>query len=238
MSEPTHSPTAVESSGPSPVAVAAAVVGLWTVSEVAFRWGLASVLAGPFGTATGAEALAVLFADGVAVAGAAWLARRGGLGPAEWGYDRSPRAVGAGLLGVVAYVVAFGGASVVLVEVFGASPTGTGRLGGATTPAWALALLLVVNGVVVPLAEELAWRGVVQGALTRASGARLAVAATAVAFVGKHLLVDGAVLPFRLVSLTALAVVLGVVRARAGTTASTVTHLVVNGAATAALVLS
>jgi membrane protease YdiL (CAAX protease family) len=171
----------------------------------------------------------------LALAIAAW-GRRAGVSPADWQYDWSLRPVLAGVVGVVIYFVVFVGVTVVYSALFG-TPTTPGLSLSDSPALWVLTSLLLVNSVVVPFAEELAWRGVVQTALTREYGAAVGVVVTATAFVVKHLVVDAAAPPFRVASLAVIALVLGLLRHRYGTASSTVSHLGANGIATALSVL-
>ena len=228
------------SSGRNLFVVAVIAMAAWVLLEFAFRRGLVALLAEPLGTGRGADALVLTFLFPVVAGVVVWLGTRVGIGRADWDYDVSLRTVGAGLGGVVAYFAAFLGLVALLTSVFGlqtpsVSPT---ALGTAAAPAWALAFLLLGNGVVVPITEELAWRGVIQTALTESYGTYVAVGVTALAFVAKHLIVDLAAPPFRVASLAVLALIFGGLRARYGTASSTVAHLLVNLFATASLALA
>lgn len=218
-------------------AVAAGAMALWIIVELTVRRGLSSVLAGPLGSATGADMLlGLLWLPAIAVVFAR-IGSRVGIDRDDWDYDVSVGTAAAGTGGVVAFFVLYFAVLIVLTAGFGLDPqslvdsTTTG-----TPPTWALALLLFVNGVVVPIVEEFAWRGVVQTALTRAYGSLAAIGITAVAFVAKHVVVDMTLSPFRVAPLLVLAFVLCGLRDRYGTASSTVTHLVVNLVSTAALV--
>jgi membrane protease YdiL (CAAX protease family) len=92
--------------------------------------------------------------------------------------------------------------------------------------------LLIGNGVAAPLSEEFAWRGYVQTRIQTAWGAAPAVVVAAALFAAKHVVVDRSVL--RIVTLVTGALALGVVRARYGTTASSLAHTILNLAGTAA----
>ncbi len=239
MSEPTTTTDRLPaSSGRSLAAVAAVAMVAWVLLEFAFRRGLVGALAEPLGTGRGADALVLTFLFPVIAGVVVWLGARAGVGRSDWEYDVSLRTVGAGFGGVVAYYVVILAVIVALTTLLDvqAPSVGPTALGTAGAPAWALALLLVGNGVVVPITEELAWRGVIQTALTERYGTALAVGVTAVAFVAKHLIVDLAASPFRVASLVVLALVFGVLRARYGTASSTVAHLAVNLLSTAQLV--
>lgn len=217
---------------------AALAVALWVVLEFALRRGLGSVLTDVLDTGAGADATVLLFGFPLVAGVVAWAGRRAGISPADWEYDLSVRSVGAGILGVVAFFVVYAGVTTVYTSVLGIEPsTDASVLGLDGAPTWALALFLLGNGVAVPVAEELAWRGVVQTALTEAYGVSLAVGVTTIAFVVKHLVVDLSAPLFRVTSLVLLSFVFCALRARYGTTSSTVAHLTANFTATASLVL-
>lgn len=223
-------PVSLDDSTPTVAAVAAVAIGAWILLEFTFRRGLAPALADPLGTGLGADMVSVAVGFPLAAAGIALLGRQAGVGRPEWAYETSLRTVGAGLAGFVGYVVLYGAATTVYVSVLGLDPsTSLAGLGAGASPTWALGLLFVVNGVLVPITEEFAWRGVIQTALADAYGTWVAVVVTAAAFVAKHLVVDMAAPLFRVTSLVILAVILCGLRARYGTTSSTVAHLAANG---------
>ena len=195
-------------------------------------------------TGSGLGATGVVFVVGFPAIAAlvAWVGLRAGVAPADWAYDRSLHGVAAAVAGLVAYFVVLIGAAAVLSTA--GADGGTGAAVGAldaavdAAPTWALVAFFLGNGVVVPLTEELAWRGVIQTSLTEAYGPAVAVVVTAALFVAKHLVVDLSAAPVRVVSLVVLALVFGVLRARYGTTSSTVAHLLANGLATGGIVVA
>lgn len=228
-------PASFESNLP---AFAAGAMALWVVLEFAIRRGLGPRLADPLGSGVGAAALMLAVGFPVIAGGVAWAGLRAGITPGDWDYDVSVRSVGMGLAGVVAFFVVYAAVTTVYTSVLGVEPSvDASSLGFGGAPAWALALFLVGNGIVVPIAEELAWRGVVQTALAEAYGVSLAVGVTTVAFVLKHLVVDLSAPLFRVTSLLLLSFVFCALRARYGTASSTVAHLAANFTATASLVL-
>jgi membrane protease YdiL (CAAX protease family) len=101
-----------------------------------------------------------------------------------------------------------------------------------------IAALLLVNGLVIPLAEERLWRGAIQPRLVAACGLLPGLLATAVLFSLKHAIVDASL--GRLIAITAGGLVLGVVAHRAagpglgrsGWPTSAVSHAVGNTVAT------
>lgn len=228
MGETARSPTGA---GRALAAIGAGGVVAWLAGELLLRRGVVPVLAPVLGSGLGADMLLVGVGFPLLAVAIAAVGRRAGVSPADWEYDRSVRALIAGVAGAVGYFVAlFGG--VIAASLVVGTPDAPGPVVAPTVPLWALALLLVVNGVVVPVAEELAWRGVIQTALTRRLGVGLGVGLTAAAFVAKHLVVDMAAPPVRVFSLVTLAVVLGLLRQYYGTASSTVAHLLANLAAT------
>lgn len=87
-----------------------------------------------------------------------------------------------------------------------------------------------VNGILGPLVEEFAWRGYIQTRMRLALGSSTGVVVTALLFAAKHAIVDATL--GRSVTVTIVAFVLGIVGARWGTQASTVTHMAANAVAT------
>lgn len=210
---------------------------LWLVLEFALRRGLGPRLAEPLGTGLGADAAVMLVGLPLIAAAIARWGIRGGVGPADWDYDFSLRAVAAGVVGCLGVLALNGAIAFVYTTVFGLEPSlDAAALGVGAAPAWALGLLLLVNGVLAPITEELAWRGVIQTALAESYGTYAAVVVTAVAFVLKHLVVDMAAPLFRVTSLVLLAFLFCALRARYGTASSTAAHLTANLLLTALLV--
>jgi membrane protease YdiL (CAAX protease family) len=220
-----------------PPALALALVGGWIALEVGLRRGLVPRL-DPVVGAAAADWTVLLVGFPAMAAVLTTVALRVGHRPADWGYDPSLRAVGVGLAGVVLAVPATAATAYVDSALFGLGETSAG-FASAVADALAanpeLAVVLVLgNGLAVPVAEELVWRGLVQSSLTEAWGAVAGIGTTAALFALKHVVVDGSVA--RLTTLLVLALLFGVVRHRYGTVASTVTHVGVNMLSTAALV--
>jgi membrane protease YdiL (CAAX protease family) len=92
------------------------------------------------------------------------------------------------------------------------------------------AALLVVNGILAPVVEEFAWRGYIQYRLTQGWGASMGLAATALLFSAKHVVVDVSL--SRTTSLVVGSFALGLIRQRWGTGASTAAHVTLNFTAT------
>lgn len=90
--------------------------------------------------------------------------------------------------------------------------------------------MLAVNGVVVPLAEEWLWRGLVQPRLTGVFGYIVGLGVTSVLFSFKHVLIDASL--GRLLTLTAFGLVMGWTAARLGWKASALAHAAANTIAT------
>lgn len=220
-------------------AVAAVSMFLWVAGEFAFRRGLVPHLADPLDSGLGADMVAIAIGMPLLAGSIAWLGIQAGITRRDWEYDISLHAIGAGLGGFVGYLALYFGVVLVLVLGFGLDPsTGPVTLNFGSTPDWALAMLLLVNGILVPITEELAWRGVIQTALTKRYGDAIAIVATAIPFVLKHLVVDMSAPIFRVASLVILAFILSILRARYGTASSTVAHLSANGIFTALAVFS
>lgn len=213
----------------SPLARAGLLVaGAWTVIELLFGLGVAatvgSLVDSPFVGVLVATIVGFPVAAGVAV----WYGRRVGIDRADWDYRVNGRIVVAGLAAGVLTVLAVQ-ATGALIALAGWSETAIATFGFVLTDLdalWVVALFVLAHGVVAPLAEELAWRGVVQTALVDARGPVVGIAVTAALFTAKHALLDASLA--RVPTVLVLAVALGVVRHRWGTSASTLVHVIVN----------
>ena len=218
--------------------VAGGAMLLWLLVEFAFRRGLAPVLADRLGTGLGADMVSSTLGISLAAAGIAWWGTQAGITPADWDYTISRRTIGAGIAGVIGIYVLRGMAVAILTVGLGFNLADGRSLGVGTAPVWALGAFLLVNGMLGPIAEELAWRGVIQTALSEAYGTYVAVGVTAVAFVLKHLIVDLSISPFRTTALVVLAFGLCGLRARYGTTSSTIAHVLMNSIETLTVIIA
>lgn len=216
---------------------AAAAIAFWMLSEFVFRRGLVPHLSNILETGLGADAVTMAIGFPLFAVLIAWWGLRVGIMRSDWDYTFSLRTVGAGFGGFIAYFLFFAVITALYSSVLGINPSVDAiGFGTSESPIWAIVLLIIANGVIVPITEELAWRGIIQTALTRSYGTYAAIGITALAFVLKHVLVDlSASLP-RVTSLILLALILCSLRARYGTTSSTVAHLLMNGLSTVALV--
>ncbi|HEU4323835.1 MAG TPA: CPBP family intramembrane glutamic endopeptidase [Roseiflexaceae bacterium] len=86
--------------------------------------------------------------------------------------------------------------------------------------------VLIVNGWVIPLAEEWLWRGLIQPSLVGRAGAVAGVLVTSVLFSLKHAIVDASL--GRLLMITAFGLVMGVLALRRGWRASALAHALAN----------
>lgn len=229
----------VASPADSLAVVAALASALWVAGEFAIRRGLTPPLADPLGS-PGVASIVTLALTGVVLAPlVAVLGTRAGVDPADWELSLSKRGAVAGVATVPAYYLFVVAAGAVAAAVFGIDPAaGTQGFWAAELSTGALLALVAVNGVLGPIAEEVAWRGVVQTALDDAVGALGAIALTAVVFAAKHVVVDLAAPPMRVASLVFLAVAFGVLRHRYGTGSAMVAHVLANTTATAALLFA
>jgi len=236
--EQTTSTVPVLSANHLPTVAGGAMV-LWLLVEFAFRRGLTPVLSPRLGSELGADAVSAILGFSLATAGIVWWGVRAGITPADWDYSLSRRTIGAGIAGAIVLYVLRGVAVIILTVGLGfALPDDTSILGVSAAPTWALGVFFLVNGVLGPIAEELAWRGVIQAALTEAYGTYVAVVTTAMAFVLKHLVVDLSISPFRTTALLILALGLCGLRARYGTTSSTIVHALMNSIETALVIFT
>lgn len=90
--------------------------------------------------------------------------------------------------------------------------------------------LLAVNGVVVPLAEEWLWRGLIQPRLAGALGAVPGLLLTSVLFSLKHAIIDASL--GRLLAIVWFGGVMGVLAARYGWRVAAAAHVLANTLAT------
>jgi membrane protease YdiL (CAAX protease family) len=158
-----------------------------------------------------------------------------GVRPRDWGYTWSPARLAVGVAGGLLILALMWGTALVDEVLWG----GTGVLPpamveGLRAGAWVSLLMLAVNGLIVPASEELAWRGVIQTAFGRAWGPLVGLLLTAIVFALKHVVVDGSVA--RVTTLLMIGLVVGAVRFRWGTGASTIAHMVANLGATALVI--
>jgi membrane protease YdiL (CAAX protease family) len=140
-------------------------------------------------------------------------------------------AIGSGFL-VLADQRLWGGVSVPAVS----SPwRWDGVLFASAAPLLVTVCLLLVNGWVVPLAEEWLWRGRIQPALVGAGGQLAGLLVTSVLFSLKHVLIDASL--GRLLALTGFGLVMGLLALRRGWRASALAHAIANTFATALTLL-
>lgn len=225
--------------GDSVARFAAAAILTWIVVEIGLRRGAVRILADVVGNARGADVILLAVGFPLLAYGIAQWGMRRGIDPSEWDYDVSLRSVGLALAGVVVYYVAIVTFTVGYTQIVGTPQSAAANAALAESVGgtlWIAAMLFLANGIIVPITEELAWRGVIQTALMDSYGTYVGGVLTAVAFVGKHLIVDGGASVFRLVSLVVLGFIFCGLRARYGTASSTIAHLVVNSIATASVV--
>jgi membrane protease YdiL (CAAX protease family) len=97
---------------------------------------------------------------------------------------------------------------------------------------WALEVpvVIAVNGILVPIAEEYLWRGLIQARLLRVLPGAVAIGATAIFFSLKHVVVDASW--GRFLTLVAFGSICGIVAQRHTWRTSAALHLVVNTATT------
>lgn len=219
----------------------------WGFGDVGATFGLAvllAALAGGVAAALGPQSatglawasVVLVVVPWVALAGwPLWAAWHKGNGPvADYGLRVSGRDALTGVLGGLAGLGAAAVVAAVVTAVRGKPfDSAVGELATQTTSAsrGALVALAVTAAVGAPVVEELAFRGLLYGALEKFGQAPLwCVTWTAVAFALFHLE------PVRLPVLLALGLVLGLVRWRTGSTgAAMLAHLTVNLPAAVAL---
>ena len=202
--------------------------GLWVAIDIVAQVGGAIVFEPVVGNYFVGSLVGVVLGFPLAAWAVARYGQRHGVTPDDWGYDRTPRALLSGLVVGGGLVVLNLTVVVTVTEAIFGQPEGIsgllieGLAGGLPV----IVLFLLAHGLVAPITEELAFRGVVQTALTRERGSVVGVLGAATLFSLKHVLVDGSL--ERVLPVVVLALILGLVRERWGTGASTVTHAVVN----------
>lgn len=235
----THSGVAPASrpveSVPSPGRLATIAVVAWVALEVAVRWSTIVAADRLLGAAFVGNAVGLVLGFPIVAGAIGWYAIRSGSAPSTWGYDWSRRAVLAGVLcGLLGLGLSAAAAQVdaLLFDLEGLEAGFSATVETAVDAyPWIVPVFVLGNGIVVPFAEELVWRGIVQTALVERLGAPVGIGVTALLFALKHVVVDLSVA--RLTTLLVLALVYGLVRHRWGTGASTVAHAVANLVATA-----
>lgn len=218
---------------------AAAAILTWIVVEVALRWGVVWILADVVGSIRGADLILLAIGFPLLAYGIARWGMRREIAPSDWDYDVSVRPIGLALATVVVYYVVIGAFTVGYTQIVGTPQsvsTSAALAENVSEALWVAIMVFLANGIIVPIAEELAWRGVIQTAFMDSYGTYVGGTLTAVAFVVKHLIVDVGPPFLRFVSIFVLAFLLCGLRARYGTASSTVAHLAVNSISTAAVV--
>jgi membrane protease YdiL (CAAX protease family) len=105
-----------------------------------------------------------------------------------------------------------------------------GGLFASAAPLLVTVSMLLVNGWVVPLAEEWLWRGRIQPALVGAGGQLAGLLATSLLFSLKHVLIDASL--GRMLALTGFGLVMGLLALRHGWRAAALAHAIANTFAT------
>jgi len=202
--------------------------GLWVGIDLVAQVGGAVVFEPVVGNYLVGSLVGVVLGFPVAAWAVARYGQRHDVTPGDWGYDFSLRAFLSGLVVGGGLVILNLTVVVTVTEaVFGRPEAISGLLiEGLAGGLPVAALFLLAHGLVAPITEELAFRGVVQTALARERGPLVGVLGAATLFTLKHVLVDGSL--ERVLPVVVLALVLGVVRERWGTGASTITHATVN----------
>lgn len=160
--------------------------------------------------------------------------RRAGLGLGSMGYRLSWAAAAAGAAAGAGLFAGLYPASMVDGRVFGPVAYEALAQGFREASLMVTLMFLVENGLLAPVVEEFVWRGIIQSVLAGAWSPGAALLATAAMFAAKHVVVDLSV--SRTTVLIASSLMLGAVRWRWGTGASTISHVVLNLSATAVVI--
>jgi membrane protease YdiL (CAAX protease family) len=228
--------------GTAPPLAVGARIGLWAAMLwVGFESVLRLVGAKVVGTALGSALLGSMLALLVGLPVVSWLiakyGRMHGITSARWEYRRDAASIGWGSLAGLVILALMAGTAIIDAYLWGGTGEAATALSeGLRGSVLVAGLFLVTNGIVIPICEELAWRGVIQTAVVRAWGPAVGIVVVALAFAFKHVLIDASL--SRITTLVMLSLVLGVVRHRWGTMSSTLAHAVTNSIATALVIAS
>lgn len=219
---------------------ALSIAGGWIVLELLVRWGGGLLLQSVVESLFAADWLLFLVGFPLIALFLSVVALRYGRSFDDWGYNWSARAIGFGIIAIGIAFVVTAATGVIDGALFGLEESGAefiDEIGGTIRAVPILAVVLLLgNGVAVPIAEEHVWRGLVQTELVAAWGAGIGILVTAIIFTSKHIIVDLAI--FRVTTLLALGLLFGIVRHRYGTGSSIVLHIGVNLIASAAIVFA
>jgi hypothetical protein len=223
----------------SPLARGGLVVAvMWTLIEFLFALGLVPTVGSALDNRFAGVLVATVVSFPIAAVVAIRYGLRVGIEREDWEYRTDGRTIAVGFVSGVVVFLALQGVGLVVASTVGTDETVATfgfLLSDIEAGVWVLALFVLAHGIIAPLAEELAWRGIVQTALVKSHGPAVGILITVALFTTKHAVLDASLA--RVPSLLVLGVALGVVRHRWGTTASTVLHAVVNLAAVAGLMV-
>ena len=207
-----------------PLVTALLGVSLWTVVEIIAR----RVLAPKVGKFTDDDLAGDMLVSLATIPPLGWviarIAHRMGIKQKHWGYEWTPRAIGGGIVAGIAGLASVGITTQIDRLLFGGLED-TEVVTEETSPV-AATLLLAVNGIVVPIVEEFAWRGVIQPAFVERFGRLTGIGLTSISFSLKHAVIDRSL--NRTTMLFGLGSVFGIARHQLGTSASTAAHITGN----------
>lgn len=215
----------------TPAKVGVGAVAIWVVGELAAR----ITTAFAFPPAVQGTLLPLVIPIAIAypliTAVIIFIGYRGGIKKADWHYRWSGINLAIGsVVGLILFALTYFLTRTLDAGLFGGlAASATAQLENAITNSpelWLRAAYIGVVGLLIPITEEWVWRGIVHTGLTKGMGQVTGFIITALAFVLKYLLVSLSIV--NLTTLLVVALVLGVVRARVGTGASTMTHIITN----------
>jgi membrane protease YdiL (CAAX protease family) len=215
----------------TPAKVGVGAVAVWVVGELAARITTAFAFPPALQGTLLPLVIPIAIAYPLLTAVIVFMGYRGGIKREDWHYRWSGINLAIGsVVGLVLFAVTYFLTRQLDAGLFaGLATSATAQLENAITNSpdlWLRASYIGVVGLLIPITEEWVWRGIVHTGLTRGMGQVTGFIITALAFVLKYLLVSLSIV--NLTTLLVVAVVLGLVRARAGTGASTMTHIVTN----------
>ena len=201
----------------------------WTILELLFGIGLSTTVGTVLNNTFVGILIATLVGFPVAAVFAVRYGRQVGVNCSDWDYRTDGWTIMFGFVSGAITVLAVYGIAIINAWLRG-TETAVAAFGFLLADLkvgfWVVVLFALAHGLVAPMTEELAWRGIIQSAVVQSEGVAIGIVFTAIVFTLKHALLDLSLV--RVPSVLILAFALGAVRHRWGTTASTVAHGVVN----------
>lgn len=207
-----------------PLLTALLGVSLWTAVELIAR----RVLASRVGKFTDDDLAGDMLVSLATIPLLGWviarIGNRMGFKQKHWDYEWTPQAIGSGIVTGVVGLASLGITTQIDRFLFG-DLENTEVVTEDTSTTTAI-LLLIVNGIIVPIVEEFVWRGIIQTAFVERFDTATGIGLTSLSFSLKHAVVDRSF--NRVTMLFGLGSIFGIARHRLGTSASTAAHITGN----------